>query len=403
MCGEAGPRLVLDLGEHPVAHHFLEDPIAEEYVHPVRLCFCEACGLLQLMDPVPPQRLYTNYHWLSAWKPQPHVSRILEIISELPGLEPTSRVLEIGSNDGSFLAELKKEGFCDALGIEPAGDAASAAGERGVQTMRAFFDEDTAARVVRTRGLADLVVARQVLEHVQDLDGFARALRAVLRPGGHLVLEVPNVNHCLRHCDYSGLWEEHVNYFTPHTLRFFLQRIGVELKLQEVFDFCGEALVVVGQYTGQEIAAGRDHVPGLARAAMAFGDLWPRFSKALCDHLRDHRHKNDKIAIYGSGCRACSLINFAGLGPLVDYLLDDQPEKQGLYLPGARLPIEAGGLLDSGAVSLCLLMVNAESEEKVMAAHPEFLNRGGQFVSLCPPSPRLPAFWEEFTSGGEDA
>lgn len=401
MCKQAGPRLVLDLGDHPVAHHFLADPNAEEYVHSVRLCFCEACGLLQLTDPVPAQKLYTDYHWLSAWKPQPHVARILEIIAELPGLEPTSRVLEIGSNDGSFLAELKKRGHGDVLGIEPAGDAVEAAGERGVQTMRAFFAEDTAARVALTRGLADLVVARQVLEHVQDLDGFARALRAVLRPGGYLLLEVPNFDHCLRHSDYSGLWEEHVNYFTPNTLGGFLQRCGVQVKLQEVFDFCGEALVTVGQYTGEVEPADRGHLPDLARAAMSFGDLWPSFREALHDHLEALRQQG-QIAVYGSGCRACSLINFAGLGPLVDHLLDDQPEKQGLYLPGARLPIEAGGLLDSGAVSVCLLMVNAESEERVMASHPEFLNRGGQFVSLCPPSPRLPAFWQGFASRGRD-
>jgi SAM-dependent methyltransferase len=226
LCGRPAVETLIEFGSHPIAHQFLETPDQEEYTHPVTLGFCGECGLTQLIDPIPPERLYTQYHWLSSWKWNPHVPRLLETIEHLPGISPDSPVLEVGSNDGTFLAELRDRGFSNLLGLEPARDAQAAATARGIETIAAYFTPEQAEEIAASFGRCDVFLARQVLEHIEDLRDFGDAMRRVLNPGAHVIVEVPDFGFNQEAPDYSAIWEEHVNHFTERTLARFLSEDG---------------------------------------------------------------------------------------------------------------------------------------------------------------------------------
>jgi 2-polyprenyl-3-methyl-5-hydroxy-6-metoxy-1,4-benzoquinol methylase len=396
LCGESGLLPLINFGEHPIAHHFLADPSQEEYVHPVNLCLCESCGLAQLANPVPAEMLYTEYNWLSSWKLQPHVPRLVQLLEQLPGLEKTSKIVEVGCNDGSFLAVLRERGYRNLLGVEPAQDAWEASRQKGIETVGAYFTRATAHDIVSAHGRCDLFVTRQVLEHITELADFRDAMRNLLAPGGFVLIEVPNFAFSLAAPDYSAIWEEHVNHFTLDTVRLFLADAGVRVVHSETANFCGEALIVVGEYVGhQPLPRLPGYLDDLRAKALAYQDLWPIFRDALVWYLREQQKSGAKIALYGAGGRACCLINFAGLGPYLEFIVDDQPEKQGKYMPGSRLPILPGETLEKHPIALCLLAVNAESEEKVIAKHQEYLEKGGRFASVLPPSERLLPVWSD--------
>jgi SAM-dependent methyltransferase len=398
MCGSSSLLPVLDLGDHPVARHFLSAQSEEEYVHPVRLHLCESCGLVQLVDPVPAETLYADYVCLSSWKAQPHVPGLADLVQTLPGLTKTSEIVEAGCNDGSFLEVLQRRGFERVIGVEPARDAREAAQSKGLRTLAGFFTPELARDLVRADGRCDLFVARQVLEHATDLGAFVEAMGVVLAPGGYVLIEVPNLDFMLRWPDYSAVWEDHVNYFSLTTLTALLASIGVEVTLTRTVAFSGEALVVVGARTGESAPIERGGCPPeLRAAAVSYGDRWPAFRSALLAHLDEHRASGGRAAVYGAGNRACGLLNFTGAGSRVEFVVDDQPEKQGKYMPGSRLPIVGSEMLTPESADLCLLAVNAENEDGVIARHSAYVAGGrGRFESLLPPSERLPAFWEEF-------
>jgi hypothetical protein len=396
LCTEAAVETLIDFGSHPIAHRFLSDPDEDECTHPLVLGLCGRCGLAQLVDPIPPAELYTDYHWLSTWKPNPHVPELVATIERLPGISHRSRVLEIGSNDGAFLAELRNRGFERVQGVEPAVDAAAAAAARDVPTVRGYFTADAARGLVESFGHADLHVARHVLEHVADLPVFAEAMRVVLQAGAHVLVEVPDFDFTQEAPDYSSVWEEHVNHFTRSTISGFLARAGIEVLRFESYSFSGRALVAWGRRVDNGSPPRLEDSPAKLQAdAYAYRNRWPAFRTRMHRYLEQQREAGRRIGIYGAGCRAATLLNVCGLGPLVEFAVDDQPEKQGTFMPGSRLPVVAGAELDESAVDLCLLAVNAENEEAVIGRHLPFVDRGGEFVSVHPPSPRLPAFWED--------
>lgn len=381
---------LLDLGEHPIAHRLVTDPHAAEYVHPVALRYCENCGLIQLTDPIPPKLLYTEYSWLSAWKPQAHIPRLVSMIGAMPGVTRDAKIVEVGCNDGTFLEALRKEGYRNVIGIEPAQDAIRAAKGKGLDVIHGYFGLEAAQSLVAARGKFDVFVTRQVLEHVIALGDFRDGMRTVLRPGGHVMIEVPNFDFSLATMDYSAIWEEHVNHFTLDTLTRFYAGGGFRVLGSETAPFCGEALITVAEYTGTPAVSPVSRAAPGREQALAFRDYWPKYKQALVRYLAAYHDGGRKVAVYGAGCRACCVINYAGLGPYIDAVLDDQPEKQGKYMPGSHLPIVSGETLEKDGYDLCMLAVNAENEHKVIARHAAYEQKqAGRFVSLLPPSDRL--------------
>ena len=343
---------------------------------------------------MPLDKVYTQYPYLSSQHGHPHVSRLVQLIEELPGLTKTSRIVEVGSNDGSFLQLLRNEGYERALGVEAARHAQEAARQRGVETVDGFFNQEVARQLVETYGRYDLLVALSVLEHVSGLQDFREAIAILLRPGGYVLIEVPNFDFSLTAPDYSGIHEDICNFFTLATLKRFLAETGIRVIHTEIVPYVSETLIAVGESVGKPLAMPpQEDVRKLQEKAFAYRDRWPKFQEAFIGYLREYRKGGGKVALYGAGNQGSSLTNFVGLGPCIEFALDDQLEKQGKYMPGSRLPILPGEALEGHDIDLCLLAVNPENEEAVMARYPKYREKGGRFASLSPPSSLLPPFW----------
>jgi SAM-dependent methyltransferase len=361
----------------------------------VDLRFCEECGLTQIVDPIAPEKFYTQLFALSSWKNQPHIPHEINLISNLSEISTESRIIEIASNDGTFCRALLDAGYHRTIGIEPAHDAQNIARERGVETIGAYFNIDTAKKIVEKYGQANLVVARQVLEHISDLQDVEQALKILLAPHGFLLLEVPDFSLNLQTYDYS-IWEEHVNQFTIDTLQFFAKGIGLKIEYTETIIFSGQGIILIGSNTNNSVNQDKSYLPKLRESNICFKNTWPLIRNDLISFLSDYKAKGGKIAVYGAGGRACVLVNYTGLGHYIDCFVDDQPEKQTLFMPGSHIPIYPSSVLYSKGISLCLLAVNTENEKQILEKHKKWSDGGGEFFSIFPPSDRLLPIWEKY-------
>ena len=391
LCEKSELSLLIDFGNHPITKHYLNDRSEVYPTYPVRLYFCENCGLTQLADSCPPEFLYDNYVTLSSWKFQPHMQDEIDIIKSLPGINLNSKIIEIGSNDGIFLQKLSDNGFKNKLGIEPAKDAYDLSIAKGINTLQLFLNKISSASIMKQYGKFDLFISRQNLEHMSNLQEVAKSIQDLVKEDGYVLIEVPNFSCNLKYQDYS-LWEEHVNYFTIDTLRYFLALANVEIVYEEIICFSGETIVVIGR----KVANAKrmlDYVPELKDKNTRYKIDWPIFHDAIDNFISSQKKIGKKIAIYGAGARVFCLINFLGIAPMIDVIVDDQIEKQNKFMPGGRIPIVSSDALYSMGIDICLLGVNTENENKVIAKHTEWLKGGGIFWSALPPSERLLPVW----------
>ena len=386
LCDSQEFILVVDLGQMPIAHRFLKtrDELVREFKHPFRIIQCTSCGLLQIEDPIEPAMLYKDGAFcFSSWKPQPHMSAEITELKRL-GLSGESVILEIGCNEGTFLKQLLDLGPKNLLGVEPnKASGANAKRVPGATIYNTFFDNSLADRILNDFGGIDVIVSRQVVEHIPDLRSLMNSVRRLLKPSGVVMFEVPDFTEPMKFGDLSSLWEEHVNYFTQSSLNALFASSGFNVRTFKRYPFCAGAIAAFATKTE---SSRLDYDPAVdvdLELGKNFSLRASQFKGKLVEILKKNRNASRKNIVYGSGCRACTFINSHGIGDLFDFAVDDQPEKRGLLMPGCGLEVRSPDELSS-VDGDCFLSVNHENEAKVIQKNQNFR---GEFFSLNSPSP----------------
>ncbi|MBI4439654.1 methyltransferase domain-containing protein [Candidatus Woesearchaeota archaeon] len=384
---------ILNFESHPIAHHLMPDISKKEPSYPFSLFFCNSCGLIQIAQPIPAEIFYSNYHFFTSWKDQPQIPIIINEMESMLDSPRQKKILDVGCNDGVFLDALKKHGYDSILGIEPSRDVYNECVKKGLPCINEFFTKNSALNIVSEHGRFDVVAIRHVLEHIQDLGDFMEAISLVLAPNGVVIIEVPDFYYNLKSLDYTA-WEEHVNYFTSETLSHLLSLSGIHTVKSESVLFSGSVMIFFGsKCSGLPEISPSSYMDKLAPLAMGYGAFWPKFRDRVSSHIAGLKGEGKNIAAYGAGARLSSFINFFGIGRYLSFVADDQVEKQGKFMPGSLLPIVPSDELEKSRINVCLLGVNSENEGKVMSRHKNFIQNGGVFYSVLPPSVMLLPVW----------
>jgi len=345
----------LDLGSAPPSNAYLSAGTIDspETWFPLRLQVCAECWLVQTEDYAGREALFTaEYAYFSSVSSSwlDHSRRYVEDSVTRFGLNETSRVVEVASNDGYLLAFVKERGI-PCLGIEPTAGTAAAARARGIETIEEFFGRELAARL-RDSGLqADLMVANNVLAHVPDINDFASAFPCVLKPDGVVTFEFPHLLHMVASNQFDTAYHEHYSYFSFTTARRILERNGLRVfDVVELPTHGGSLRIYAGRADRSTVPVAPAVEALLQREASA-GVTTPEFYRGfqaaaekvkndLLRFLLDAQARGLRVGAFGAAAKGNTLLNFAGIrSDLLPYVVDGGPGKLGRYLPGSRIPI----------------------------------------------------------------
>lgn len=205
-----------DLGMQPFANALLDtEQIANEKRYPLSLCFCEDCKLVQLNYTADPKELFSNYCWVTSTSStaRNYAKKFCEEAMKRKNINKNGYVLEVASNDGTFLKEFQKQDI-EVLGVDPAANIVQQANEDGVPTEVAFFGKAVAEEIIAKKGYPEVVYARNVLPHVADLHDFVQGLSTSCSDNNLLILEVHYAGIILDEVHYDSIYHEHLCYFT---------------------------------------------------------------------------------------------------------------------------------------------------------------------------------------------
>ncbi len=388
-CGTEGIRLLLDFDPQPPSNRFERANSQFTETHPLVVGRCTACGLVQLIDPMAPAMVKARFEWLSYNEPEGHLDDLATRLCRLPDMNRDARIVGLTYKDDTTLARFNRLGYTNTFRYDMRADLALLDPCAGLESVQSTLDASTASRLAAKHSVADLLLVRHVLEHAHNPAAFLSALCTLVRPGGYLLFEMPDCTKFIKACDYSFIWEEHITYFSTQTLAAFVR--GASLVLEEIilYPYPFEDSLIGIIRNQRRISADRSAPEGLNSLA-ADGELFARQYPELRVRMQSlfgaWRRAGRRIAIFGAGHLAAKFVNLYSLHELIECVIDDNPCKQKLLMPGSRLPIRGSGAL--AAIDLCLLSLNPESERKVLAKNRPFLDRGGQFLSIFALSPQ---------------
>jgi len=355
-CGAPLTAVLVDLGMTPISNAFVraEHASLSERFYPLKSFVCNRCWLVQLEDfETPATHFHAEYVYFSSFSDSwlAHARSFVEKAVARLGLGASSRVVEVGSNDGYLLQYFVQRGI-PCLGVDPAANCAKAAWElRRVPTEVAFFGSKAATRLREQGGTADLIIANNVLAHVPDINDFVAGFKILLGEQGVATFEFPHVLEMIRNVEFDTIYHEHYSYlsllaleplFGRHGLRVVdverLSTHGGSLRLYVAHDHRTEMPDTVKQLRREEVLAGLDRLATYE----TFGHRVRQLKRSLLRLLIELIERGKSVAAYGAPAKGNTLLNYCGIGrDFISFTADRNVHKQGLLLPGTRIPVLA--------------------------------------------------------------
>lgn len=354
-CAATLHHTFVDLGLSPLCESYVpRERLGEmEPFYPLRAYVCAGCFLVQVEALVSGESIFGGeYAYFSSHSDSwlEHAAAYTEMIVERLGLDRSSRVIELASNDGYLLRNFVARGI-PAQGVEPAANVAEVARARGVPTRVEFFGTQTAVDLAASGAIADLLVANNVLAHVPDLNDFVCGMRRVLAPTGVITAEFPHLERLIEETQFDTIYQEHYCYFSLFTVQQIFAAHGLTIFDVDELETHGGSLRIyarrddvdtpptdagVERLIAREIAGGVDDLETYrAFAARVVEAKWK-----LLECLIRIRRAGKRIAGYGAPGKGNTLLNYCGIrGDFLDYVVDRNPYKHGKFLPGTRIPI----------------------------------------------------------------
>ena len=397
LCGGRRLELVLNLGSTPPANDFVhESKLGEsQECFPLEVFQCVNCNHVQLLDVVDPEHLFRNYLYVSKTSPVfvKHLEDYADWVITRFKVRTGSFVVEVASNDGTLLNFFRSAGM-RTLGIEPAKNLAKMARDSGIETLPEFFSPPLAKQIRQQLGAAKVVAANNVFAHVDDLAGFARGVRELLDEDGIFVFEVSYLADVYEKILFDTIYHEHLSYHTVAPLKAFFVAQGLELIDVLRVESQGGSLRGIVQPIGGPAKAS-DNVSNLIQMESDLGldrlETMKKFAlkidslrHELVDLLRGLKEQRKSIAGFGAPAKATTLMYYFGLGDgLLDFIVDENPLKQGLYSPGLHIPVLPVSALYERKPDYVLILA-WNFARSIIERHSAFPRAGGKFILPIP-------------------
>ncbi len=393
VCRSSTPEPILALGEQPVSSHFLASEHATSYEHDLTLAVCTACGVVQMQQPFPFRNLLPAYAWLTYREPESHLDKVVETACRLARPNASTVVAGVTFKDKTSIERYRARGVSRIWSLDLADDLGATHPNANIESVHGLLTPEKAAEIAQRHPPADVLFVRHILEHAEMPWRFLQAAGHLLAPDGLMVIEVPDCRANLERQDYTMIWEEHTLYLTPDNVPAVLAAAGFDCIAQEIHPFPFEDVIVAyarkAAPGGNIEAAARPAAvaQGVARAR-TFGQSYQAWTQRYHELCKALTGDGRRLAAYGAGHLTCAFLNFHQLADYFAFVVDDAPQKQGLFLPKCRLPIVPRNALTPTRISACLFGLDPQLEGRIIANNAPYLADGGVFHSMFVDSER---------------
>ena len=389
----------VDLGVTPLCQKHVTPETFEkmEPFYPLIAYVCEACWLVQLIDFETPEAIFNEeYGYFSSFSSSwlNHARQYVDDVEERFNLGPSNFVAEIASNDGYLLQNFVGKSI-PVLGIEPSGNVADAAIEKGVRTEKLFFGTDTAQSLSEKYGKTDLLIGNNVLAHVPDINDFVSGMRHFLADDGVITMEFPHLQRLIEQNQFDTIYHEHFSYLSITAVSKIFADNGLTLFDIQELPTHGGSVRIFAKHTNSNA---HEIMPSVAEIlsreeAMGFktSEFYAGFDsrvrqikRDLLEFLIQAKRDGKTVAGYGAPGKGNTLLNYCGIKTdFIDYTVDRSPHKQDNYLPGSRIPIYAPDKIGETKPDYVLILPwNLKKE--IIGQMNDVFSWGGQFVIPIP-------------------
>jgi SAM-dependent methyltransferase len=397
LCGSTSLDHVLPIRPSAIGDAFvIADRRSEpQELYPLDCYLCLSCGHLQNLDVVDPDILFRDYTYRTSVSLGlvEHFKRYAQsAVSDL-GIPRGSLVAEMGSNDGSLLKAFKNEGM-RVQGIDPARDIAAAATAEGVPTVPDFFTSELAAKIKADQGNATLFCANNVFAHIDNMSDVVKGIRLLLADDGVFVFEVSYIVDMIDNMVFDTIYHEHVSHHALLPMETFLNRHDMTLFDVMRTETKGGSIRAFAQPMSTGRRSKSERLKTLIAEEERRGITKPQIYHAWFAAIERHKQEvlsyldaailsGKTVAAYGASTTTTTLLYHFELTSRIAFIVDDNPLKQGLFSPGAHIPVLPSEELAARKPDIVVILAWIYADP-IVSRNREFVRNGGTFLIPLP-------------------
>ncbi len=381
---------VIDYGLVPIANSFIKDKSDMRKI-PLEVYFCKDCSLIQILHIISSEELFLDYRYTSSVSSKviQHFKGLADCIKSRFNPKKDEIILEVGSNDGVLLKELKDIGL-RGIGIEPSLNISKIATSRFLESINSFFNQETAKDFVKKFGKAKVLTASNVLAHIDDMDDIMLAVNQALDDNGTFITEVHYIIPLIENFQFDNIYHEHVCEYSAMAYNNLLNRFNMELYDIEKIPLHGGSIRFFAKKKANPEKI-KDSVREVLQYEREKGfdkpEIYLNFAtkvkslkEDIINNLKNLKNQGKRIVGYGAAARGTILLNICGIDDkYLDYVVDNSKEKQDRYIPGVNLKISSASRLKESPPDYIFIVAYTYAKE-IMEMESWFAEKGGKFI-----------------------
>ena len=336
----------INFGNLPLINNYTKKKNLKKY--PVIISQCKKCLLIQLKYSIPDKLLFSdNYSYLSGNSKEKikNFESILYKIRKYSKNE-VAKILDIGSNDGSFLELAKKKRF-RVLGVEPT-NTANISKQKGINTIKKPLDIILAQKIVKKYSKFDFVVATNFFAQTNNLEEILNSVKLILKKDGLLIVEVQYLYDLLLQKGFDSFHHEHIAYYTLSSITKVLRKYKLFVYDAEKLKVHGGILRVFVSLQKKKTSKKYKKIKRKENDKILIYKIKKlnlfriKFSYNFNKLLSNLKKKKSKIYGMGAAPRTCVMLNSSNLTKNEIYLVGEVPKslKCNKYIPGTNIIVK---------------------------------------------------------------
>ena len=381
----------MSFGKMPIANGFLDEKdFSNEFFFNMEVGFNEELSLFQLNDHPKPEKMFNkNYPFFtgSSEYMKRHFKNYAEFVKKY--LKTNSRIIEIGSNDGTFLKNFdNSENYI--VGVEPSKNVADLALKNNIPTINEFFNTNNAKKLKKFIGNTDLICASNVICHVPDLNNLIEAVDLLLNKDGIFVFEEPYLGSMFEKVSYDQIYDEHIFIFSASSISkifakfnfFLIEAIpqithggSMRYVLKRFKNSENENLKKIFNYENEKNLNKID-------SCLKFKKNCELSRDNILNKIKTFKDKGKTICGYAATSKSTTILNYCNIGTnYIDFICDTTKEKIGKFSPGKHIPIKDMNYFHKN-MSDCIYLFAWNHKEEIFNKEKNFKGEWFSHVSL---------------------
>ncbi len=344
---------IMSFGQMPIANGFLDkENFSKEFFFEMSIGFSDDLSLLQLMDHPKPEMMFNeNYPFFTSSSKYMinHFEKYSNWITDnYP--ENDKKLIEIGSNDGTFLSNFKRKNF-ETIGFEPSSNVSEVAKKKGLNSVNEFFNTETIKKFKNFLNQTDVICAANVICHVPDLGNLFEAVDLCLNKNGIFIFEEPYMGSMFSKVSYDQIYDEHIYMFSASSVSKICKLYDMELvNVIEQNTHGGSLRYICARKNAHKI---NPNVQKLideekknnldnSQSCFKFEQNCEESKLKLRKKLHNFKSSGKKICGYAATSKSTTILNYCDIGhDVIDYICDTTKEKIDKFSPGKHIPIKS--------------------------------------------------------------